>query len=79
MLVAIAITYDMLWQIDWLVTSYNADGIYMPHASRYTAVVFWQKKNGKCDKKNNQILWCFYAINLVFAVVFLCYHTFEFR
>ena len=43
---------------------------FMPHASRYTAVVFWQKKMANATKKNNQILWCFYAINLVFAVVF---------
>ena len=33
-----------------------------------TAVVFWQKKWQTRQKKHNQILWCFYAINLVFAV-----------
>ena len=68
MLVAIAITYDMLWQIDWLVTSYNADGIYMPHASRYTAVVFWQKKNGKCDKKKT-IKFCGVFMRLIWFLL----------
>ena len=57
----------MIWQIHWLVTSYNADGIYATCIK--ILLLFFGKKNGKRDKKNNQILWCFYAINLVFAVV----------
>ena len=67
-LVAIAITYDMIWQIHWLVTSYNADGIYATCIK--ILLLFFGKKMANATKKNNQILWCFYAINLVFAVVF---------
>ena len=68
-LVAIAITYDMIWQIHWLVTSYNADGIYATCIK--ILLLFLAKKMANATKKNNQILWCFYAINLVFAVVSL--------
>ena len=67
MLVAIAITYDMIWQIDWLVTSYNADGIYMPHASRYTAVVFWQKKMANATKKT--IKFCGVFMRLIWFLL----------
>ena len=59
----------MIWQIDWLVTSYNADGIYAT-CIKILLLFFGKKKWQMRQKKNNQILWCFYAINLVFAVVF---------